>query len=128
MLIFLDSSEQSKIIFFVVYPNQEIESFIFQGKKADQGPLFCFDELIKKKKIILKKISGIGIKIGAGRFTATRIAVTFGNALSYFLQKPIIGMEEFEVNDFLKKIKKVKKGLYLSAKYSGEANIGKSKQ
>jgi len=128
MFIFLDSSEQGKIFFFTLENDKKVSSFVFQADLADRGPLACFDDLIKKRKIFLRKISGIGVKIGAGRFTATRIATTFGNALSYFLRKPIVGMENFEAKDFLRRIKKAKVGVYLSAKYSGQANIGKSKQ
>lgn len=127
MFIFLDNSEEDKIIFWTV-STEKAKQFIFQGIKAKRGLLVCFDELIKGKKIILNKISGIGVRVGSGRFTSTRISVTFGNTLSYFLHKPIIGLIEFTPELFLKKIKKAKAGLYLSAKYSGQANIGKSKQ
>lgn len=128
MYLFLDNSTENKIIFFVFDSSKRVYKFSCFGKKAQKGPLSFFEELIKNKKIILTKIKGIGVKIGAGRFTATRVAVTFGNTLGYFLKKPIIGLENFEVEDFLKKIKQTKKGIYLSAKYSGEANIGKAKK
>lgn len=128
MFIFLDSSAEEELVFILVNKNIKIEKIIFKNKKARQGPLFCFNELIEKKKIKLKEILGIGVLIGRGRFTATRIAVTFGNFLSFFLKKPIVGLSEFDVCEFLKQIKKAKKGIYLSAQYSGEANIGKSKK
>lgn len=126
MFIFLDGSAEDKLIFYIVEANKKTNCFVFKGTAAKKGPLFCFDELIKKKKILLKGISGIGVQIGVGRFTATRIAVTFGNTLSYFLHKPIVGIKSFSAEEFFKKIKKAKAGIYLSAKYSGQANIGRN--
>ncbi len=128
MFLFLDNSIEKELVFVKVDKNAKVEKFFFKNKKANQGPLFCFSELVENKKIKLKEIEGVGILIGVGRFTATRIAVTFGNFLSFFLKKPIVGMREFEVKKFLQQVKKAKKGYYLSAKYSGEANIGKSKK
>ncbi len=128
MYLFLDNSAEDNLFFIVVNRDKKNKKFLFKKKKARQGPLFCFDEMIKTKKINLKDIQGVGVLIGSGRFTATRIGVTFGNTLSYFLHCPIVGLEIFDIDEFLSKIKKNKTGIYLSAKYSADANIGQSKK
>jgi tRNA A37 threonylcarbamoyladenosine modification protein TsaB len=128
MYLFFDNSQEEKIIFILIFSAIKTEVFTYAGKKAQKGILFCFDDFLKRKKISLKNFKGFGVKIGIGRFTATRVAVTFANTLSFLLKKPVVGLESFSTIDFLKKIKKGKKGVYLSAKYSGEANIGRAKK
>jgi tRNA A37 threonylcarbamoyladenosine modification protein TsaB len=76
----------------------------------------------------LTDLKGLGVTVGIGRFTATRIAVTAGNTMAYALSIPIVGMTKMDYEDFMKKIKEVPTGQYVSAKYSGEAHIGKKKQ
>ena len=124
MYLFLDNSTEDKIFFYVVYPDGRKNVFVYKGVKASHGPLVCFDDLLKKKLFKLRNIKGLGARIGAGRFTASRIAVIFVNTFGYFLKKPVIGLMEFDSKEFLKKIKKAKNGVFLSAKYSKEANIG----
>ncbi len=124
MYLFLDNSAEDKTFFYVVYPDGRKNVFVYKGAKASSGPLICFDDLLKKNRFKLKDIKGLGARIGVGRFTASRIAVIFVNTLGYFLKKPVIGLMKFDSREFLKKIKKTKNGVFLSAKYSGEANVG----
>ncbi|HNU96144.1 MAG TPA: hypothetical protein PKH95_01930 [Candidatus Magasanikbacteria bacterium] len=128
MYLFLDSSEDGKIYFTLIFSAAKFETITYVGLKAQKGILFCFDDLLKKRKINLKNFKGFGVKLGAGRFTSARVTVTFANTLSFLLKKPVIGLENFTVIKFLKKIKTSKKSFYLSAKYSGRPNIGPAKK
>ncbi|HRY36473.1 MAG TPA: hypothetical protein P5230_01155 [Candidatus Magasanikbacteria bacterium] len=128
MYLFLDNSEEEKIFFYIISRSGKEKKFVFKDVKAHRGLLACFDELLKKKFFNLKNIEGLGVRTGVGRFTASRIAVTFANTLSYVLKKPIVGLIDYDSKMFLKKIKKTKKGAYLSAKYSGQANVGSNKK
>jgi len=128
MYLFLDNSQEGELSFVIVYNEKKIRIFVWRGKKAERGPLFCFDELLQKKAVSFEKIRGLGVRVGVGRFTATRVATVFANTLGYFLKKPVVGLSVFDPGEFLAKIKNSKPGVYVSAKYSAEANIGKVKE
>ena len=128
MYLFLDNSAEEELFFYVIRPGEKIEKYLWRGAKARRGPLFCFDELLKKKKFRMDEIEGIGVRVGVGRFTATRIATTFVNSLGYFLKKPVIGLVDFSTEEFDRRIRKAKPGIYVSAKYSAMANIGRPKK
>ena len=86
------------------------------------------DQLLKSKKIKSEEIKGIMVVVGEGGFTSTRIAVTVANVFVYTLQIPVLGItaqQAVEPQKLINKLNKQKKGQYLSATYSAEANITK---
>ena len=108
-----------------VFSDEQQQTIHVEAKNRDL--LFVVSDLLKKEGVDPKEIIGIAVVIGAGSFTSTRIAVTVGNAWAYAKQIPIIGVSLEEAKDFdllIQKLKKAKAGIYLSATYSGEPNIG----
>ncbi len=97
----------------------------------------CIDKLLRGRKFRfspLKKgglgglLAGIMVVVGAGSFTSTRLACVVANTFAYVLQIPLLAIKKDEINKIQKlipKLLKQKKGHYISATYSGEANIGK---
>ncbi|MBU0546362.1 hypothetical protein KKA13_03860 [Patescibacteria group bacterium] len=96
---------------------------------VDEGMniLSSLQQVLDEEGEDLADLNGLGAVVGIGRFTATRVAVTAGNTLAYALKIPIIGITNIDYEDFSRKLKDVPIGQYVSAKYSGEANIGKKK-
>lgn len=94
-------------------------------------------EVLKKNKKKLEDISGIGVITGPGSFTATRIAVTVANALSYALKVPVLGFplsaiagsfDEKKARDYIfDHIDSVKEGEMATPYYDKEPNITLSK-
>lgn len=55
-------------------------------------PLVLVDQLLKKGKIMPKKLSGVVIIRGPGRFSAVRTGILIGNILSQELHIPVLGL------------------------------------
>ncbi len=127
MYLLVDNSADEKVIF--VYTDgakwKKIEFGCLQNSRVFL--LSLLDKLLKKTKHKLSDIDGIAVVVGKGKFTATRIAVTMANTLAYALKIPVIGVIDESKTGLLKKIKIAKPGIYVSAKYSAEATIGKKK-
>lgn len=76
-------------------------------------------------------VRGIMVVVGAGSFTSTRIAVVVANTFAYVRQIPLLAIGEEQIDhaqDLIPELLKQKPGQYISATYSGEPNIGKSKK
>jgi len=43
----------------------------------------CIQEFLNEQNVSLKQLKGLGVVVGRGRFTATRVAVTVVNTLAY---------------------------------------------
>ncbi len=116
----------SKIIFYFWLNNKCVQRIFKSSHHTSIGA--CLEKFLISRKLSLKNIKCLGVVMGAGRFTATRLAVTFANTLAFCLKIPVIGLtENFLANppDFwLKKAKIAKAGKYVIASYSGEARIG----
>ena len=75
-------------------------------------------------------IGGIMVVTGAGGFTSTRVACVVANTFAYVLQIPLLAITLAEASDpqkLIPKLLKQKPGNYISATYSGDANIGRKK-
>ncbi|TAN33067.1 hypothetical protein EPN28_03655 [Patescibacteria group bacterium] len=84
----------------------------------------AFDKFLKKQKLPLKKIKGIGVVSGAESFTASRLAATFGNTMAYALKIPVISLEPgWTPAQALARFKRAKPGRYIAPQYSGEARV-----
>jgi len=120
MYLFIDNSRE-KELFLYYYLEERWQEKKIEG---EVDLLLSIDNLLAEINSNINEVKGIGVLLGRGRFTATRIAATVANTLAYTLKIPIIGVSEPNLDDVLKKIKKAKVGILISAKYSGEANIG----
>lgn len=90
------------------------------------------DLFLKKKKVSLKALKGIGVVLGPGPFTALRMGVVAANTLGYALNIKTAGLKqsEFEsledmVKKFRSKIKKAKSFKILEPFYGRAPNITK---
>lgn len=111
MRIWLDTTERGKIIW-----GQEgtDNTQIFFGRTEQLYP--SFERFLRKQKIPLKKLRGLGVVVGPGTFTAVRMAVIFANTLNYTLKIPLYAFKVGNSKDFSsQKIQKQLTPLYLSA-------------
>ena len=123
MFVIVDNTEEGKVIFSFSLNNK----FIQRTYKANdsKGVLFCLEKLLADLKLKLKDINCLGVVMGEGRFTATRLAVTAANALAYSLKIPVVALpKNFTQADALKLAKSAKAGKYIVPTYSAEVRIG----
>lgn len=128
MYILIDNSPEDQIVFYYTEKRRWKKKIFTRLSWKGDGLLFFFDKLLIEADKKLSDIKGLVVVLGKGKFIATRIATTDANALAYILKVPIIGTNKINCPLLLKKIKAAKSGVYISAKYSAEANIGKNKK
>lgn len=126
MKLLIDNSLEDQVVFCLSI-SDGWKKFVFSQTALPQPLLVLLEALLSKQKKHLADLTGIAVVLGQGRFTATRIAVTVANTLAYALKIPVMGVKKIDFDNLDKKFKKAPKGIYLSAQYSGEANIGKKK-
>ncbi len=124
MKVIIDNSNNDKVLFYLKIKNK----WILEEKKNLKLPLIALLEVaLKKYKKNFDDIDGMAVLVGQGRFTATRIATTTANILGYVLKIPVISILHLKNNaDFQlvdNKFSKTKKGVYISAKYSGKPHL-----
>ncbi|MDD2758393.1 MAG: hypothetical protein PHD72_03430 [Patescibacteria group bacterium] len=123
MKLLIDNSLEDQVVFCLSI-SDGWKKFVFSQTVRPKPLLVFLEALLSKQKKHLTDLSGVAVVIGRGRFTATRIAVTVANTLAYALAIPVVGVTEADFKLVDKKLKQAKIGVYISAKYSGEANIG----
>lgn len=89
--------------------------------------LQAIEKVLADQNMKSADLKGLAVVVGKGRFTATRVAATVANTLAYALKIPVLAVNEM-TSDLLDKLKSATPGIYISAQYSGEANIGIKKQ
>ena len=123
MFLIIDNSEEQKITFSFWLDNKFIQR-IFKTNDS-KGVLFCLEKLLSGLKLKLKDIKYLGVVVGEGRFTASRLGVTAVNALAFSLKIPVIALpKNFDQTVALKLAKSARAGKYVVPTYSGEARIG----
>ena len=123
MFFFVDNTTTDKIVFFVSSDGKVWREHVFAS--LNEGDLEkSFNQVLQTEKIDFDDVSGIAVRVGAGRFTATRLAVTFVNTLALSLQIPVISTISADTAGLLEKIKDSPVGVYASAIYSAEPRIG----
>lgn len=122
MYLFIDTSEK-EIINLALFDDKTIEHRTYSGRNREL--LTCIRDLL-----IDKRPDGITVVVGAGSFTSTRVACVVANTFGYVLQIPILAISKEQAKDpqkLISKLLKQLKGQYISAMYSGEANVGNRK-
>lgn len=118
MRIWLDTTTKGKIIWG--RESSRIKK-TYLGRTEQIFPSLL--QYLKLQKLTLKQVSGLGVVVGPGGFTAVRLAVIFANTLAYTLALPLYAFKVGEKIDFTqKKAEKQLTPLYLSA-----PNITKSR-
>ncbi len=92
--------------------------------------LVSIENFLQANTLGAQDIEGVAVVVGAGSFTSTRIATTVANTWAYAKNIQIVGVTAAEASDLPKleaKLLQAEPGIYISATYSGEPNIGKAK-
>ncbi|MFA6105388.1 MAG: hypothetical protein WC725_02190 [Patescibacteria group bacterium] len=123
MFFFVNNTTTDKIVFFVSEDGKDWREHNFDSE--NEGDLEkSFEKVLQIEKIKLGDVEGMAVRVGVGRFTATRLACTFANVLAYSLQIPVIAVEGDDLGEIVKKLKNTQIGQYISAVYSAEPRIG----
>lgn len=89
-----------------------------------KGVLVCLEKLLSSLKLELKDIKYLGVVVGVGRFTASRLGVTAVNTLAFSLKIPVVALpKNFNPADALELAKSAVAGKYVVPTYSAEARI-----
>ncbi len=124
MFLIVDNTEEGKVIFSFWLNNKFVQREYTTTK--NNGVLVCLEKLLSGLKLKLKDIKYLGVVVGAGRFTATRLAVTAANTLAYSLKIPVVALsKDFDQAAAVKMAKAAKVNQYVSPVYSAEAHIGR---
>lgn len=124
MYLYIDNSQEEVVSLGMI--KEEGDFFLQEYKNKARQPLLYFvDKFLSGKKIALPQIKGLAVRVGVGRFTATRIAVTVANIISLSCKIPVVAVADFSFKEIVKKISRSSSATYISAKYSGVARIGK---
>ena len=121
MYLLIDMSERSVIKLLL----QMNTFFVHRQYESQFGILQSIDALFAENNADIKKLEGIAVVVGKGSFTSTRIAVTVSNSFAYALNIPVVSVlaDSHEVLSDL--FSSAAPGVYVSAKYSADPNIGK---
>jgi len=125
MYLIIDNSTDGKVTLHYTLNTKWVQRDFLFGLAGNA--LAAIDEILSAEKKTLSDLKGIGVVVGLGRFTSTRVAVTVANTLAYAMKIPVAGVTKIDYQDFDSIIQQTPVGQYVSAKYSGEAHIGKSK-
>ena len=124
-----------KIIFYFWLNNKFVQRIYVTNK--NKGVLVCLEKLLSnfppkadppraEKSRKLKDITCLGVVVGAGRFTASRLAVTAVNTLAYSLKIPVVALpKNFDQTAAFKLAKSATAGKYVTPAYSGGAHVGR---
>lgn len=89
--------------------------------------LKAIDDLLKQYQAEVTDLKGIAVVLEVGSFTATRVATTIANMLSYTHGIPLVGISQHDAKNSTpeKWFLHAQAGQLISARYSAQANIGK---
>ena len=126
MLLVVDNTDDDKTTLYF-WLNKKLVQQIFKkipNSRNNDSLLIYLDKFLSKLKITIKDIKCLGVVVGAGRFTSTRLAVTMANTLAYSLQIPVIKLlKDFDQTLALESAKQAVVGQYIMPEYSAEAHI-----
>ncbi len=67
-----------------------------KARRQDEKLTSTMDAALKAAKATLQKMDAIVVANGPGRFTSTRIGVTYANTLAWSIGKPVVAVTLFE--------------------------------
>lgn len=122
MFLFLNNHEEDKLAVSAWMNNKLVQRNYAVKKNNDF--LLCLEKFLSSQKLTLKDLAGLGVVMGVGRFTATRLLVTMANALAYSLKIPVSRLDHnFDAQSALAQVKQAKTGKYILPVYSSEPHI-----
>lgn len=137
MFLIVDNSDEDEITFSFWLNNKFAQRTINLQRRVSMdatrhdfvksknfGVLVCLEKLLSALKLELNDIKYLGIVVGIGRFTASRLGVTAVNTLAYSLKIPVIALpKNFDPANALTLAKSAVAGKYVVPTYSAEARI-----
>ncbi len=122
MFLALNNYEEDKLSISAWMDNKLVQRNYVVKKNNDF--LLCLEKFLSGKKTTLKDLTALGVVMGVGRFTATRLLVTMANTLAYSLKIPVLRLEhDFDMQSALAQVKNLKVGEYILPIYSSEPHI-----
>lgn len=94
------------------------------GDFLSAGLLSGLVDFLAEQGYRLTDCRGLAVRLGVGRFTASRVAVTVANALGYSLKIPLAGLPPEATVDLTALFQNASPSPYLIPEYSGSAHIG----
>lgn len=123
MFLIVDNTEDAKVTFSFWLDNKLIQRTLDTSR--DKHLLVCLKKTLSSLKLKLEDIKRLGVVVGAGKFTSSRLGVTAVNALAFSLRLPIVALpKDFDPAAALKLAESAVVGKYVLPAYSGEARIG----
>lgn len=124
MYLLLDNSDKENICIYNWSDNNWSKNFY---SSSEYGLVEAIDSFVKKEGRKVGDIEGLAVLVGKGSFTSTRIAITVVNTLAFVLNIPVVSVSSVLDTNIVQKIKDSTPGIFCTAVYSGEPNIGKKK-
>jgi tRNA A37 threonylcarbamoyladenosine modification protein TsaB len=124
MYLLLDLSEKDAI-HLALFDEKNITKKEVSGRNREL--LLFVDEFLREEHVKKEDVAGIMVVVGTGGFTSTRLATTLANTFAYAQQIPVLAITKEQIDEtqqLIPELLKQPKGQYISATYSGEANIG----
>jgi tRNA A37 threonylcarbamoyladenosine modification protein TsaB len=123
MYLVIDNTAVDEIVLYTS-AEDEWQAFRYTGTEED-ALLRAIDEALRDRSVTLEVVEGLAIRVGKGRFTATRVAVTVANTLAYVRHIPVVAVVDVDFTTIVQTIAETPIGQYATAIYSAEASIGK---
>lgn len=123
MYIAIDTGENESIVFH--FFSKGVWADFSYPYESEDALLLGLTKLLDTQSAQLSKVAGLAVRVGKGRFTATRVAITMANTLAYALQLPVVAYADESLDEVLTLLKKAPPGQYAHATYSAPASIGK---
>ena len=127
MFLLIDTSGRDQI-FLTLFKGEFVEQKKYPVPNREL--LATIETFLTTNKLSVQDVEGIATVVGVGSFTSTRIATTVANTWAYSKNIPIRAVQAEEMANLAsleKKLTEAVPGIFISATYSGEPNIGKKK-
>ncbi|PIU01873.1 tRNA (adenosine(37)-N6)-threonylcarbamoyltransferase complex dimerization subunit type 1 TsaB [bacterium (Candidatus Torokbacteria) CG09_land_8_20_14_0_10_42_11] len=95
MFLFINTSENKKLTAALVSDKRAVLDKINLeiNQNHSEKLLPAVEKILKRNKIVLKDLAGVGVAAGPGSFTGVRVGVAATNALGFALDIPVVGVK-----------------------------------
>jgi len=106
MFLFINTAENQKLIVALVSAKRVIldKLTLTINQNHSEKLLPAILKILKRNKIALKDLLGIGVAAGPGSFTGVRVGVAAANALGFALDIPAAGVKCEKGNDLIREV------------------------
>lgn len=122
MWLILDNREEGNLQVSGWMNNKLVQSIY--SIKENNDFLLAVERFLSEHTLTVDDLKGLGVYVGMGRFTASRLLVTLANSLAYSLQIPVLRLEpQIEIQTGFTLVFQAIAGKYILPVYSGEPHI-----